>query len=340
MKQGAKPEELVTKPSDRKEDAPSWVSQVGQEPAAPKIESMPEPQAEAPGWLNDVAQTLDREEQPAAPKADDTLAWLSDLEKQAPQAEEPLWAPVETPAPESVASGGDISDWLKSLDEKQESEPDRHEMDVHVDASAIVSSDVPDWLKSMDEKGKAPAGDDLPDWLKDQTADDRITPEPQTISSEWIPAEGVSDRSASATSFALPEEFHAESESHLPDLDSEPPLKAPASLKFDAPPPKPEPRAPKPKPSAAVVTGDRDGPVLKKAQEELTKHNLGDAMAEYSRLIKKGKLLEEVIYDLREATYKHPVDVIVWQTLGDAYMRSNRLQDALDSYTKAEELLR
>ena len=45
-------------------------------------------------------------------------------------------------------------------------------------------------------------------------------------------------------------------------------------------------------------------------------------------------------YDLREATYRYPVDVNIWQSLGDAYMRANRLQDALDAYTKAEELLR
>jgi hypothetical protein len=45
-------------------------------------------------------------------------------------------------------------------------------------------------------------------------------------------------------------------------------------------------------------------------------------------------------HDLREAIYLFPVDVIVWQTLGDAYMRAGRLQEALDSYTKAEELLR
>jgi cytochrome c-type biogenesis protein CcmH/NrfG len=32
--------------------------------------------------------------------------------------------------------------------------------------------------------------------------------------------------------------------------------------------------------------------------------------------------------------------VDLWQTLGDAYVRKNKLQDALDSYTKAEELLR
>jgi cytochrome c-type biogenesis protein CcmH/NrfG len=38
--------------------------------------------------------------------------------------------------------------------------------------------------------------------------------------------------------------------------------------------------------------------------------------------------------------YRFPVDVNIWQSLGDAYMRANRLQDALDAYTKAEELLR
>jgi len=43
---------------------------------------------------------------------------------------------------------------------------------------------------------------------------------------------------------------------------------------------------------------------------------------------------------LRDAMYRFPVDVDIWQLLGDAYMRSNRLQDALDAYTKAEELLR
>jgi cytochrome c-type biogenesis protein CcmH/NrfG len=50
--------------------------------------------------------------------------------------------------------------------------------------------------------------------------------------------------------------------------------------------------------------------------------------------------LDEVIHDLREAIYRFPVDVSIWQTLGDAAMRANRLQDALDAYTKAEELLR
>ena len=85
---------------------------------------------------------------------------------------------------------------------------------------------------------------------------------------------------------------------------------------------------------------DKDGNLLMTAQMELDNNNLNEAMKMYLSLIKKGRLLEEVIHDLREALYRFPVDIIVWQTLGDAYMRTNQLQDALDAYTKAEELLR
>ena len=47
-----------------------------------------------------------------------------------------------------------------------------------------------------------------------------------------------------------------------------------------------------------------------------------------------------MIHDLKEISYQYPIEVSVWQSLGDAYMRANQLQDALESYTKAEELLR
>jgi cytochrome c-type biogenesis protein CcmH/NrfG len=81
-------------------------------------------------------------------------------------------------------------------------------------------------------------------------------------------------------------------------------------------------------------------PVLGEARNQLSRNNIPGALENYSKLIKKGRFLEEVIYDLREALYRYPVEVSIWQALGDAYMRANRLQDALDSYTKAEELLR
>jgi tetratricopeptide (TPR) repeat protein len=81
-------------------------------------------------------------------------------------------------------------------------------------------------------------------------------------------------------------------------------------------------------------------PILGSARAELSRSNIPGALETYGKLIKKGRFLEEVIYDLREALYRYPVEVSIWQTLGDAYMRANQLQDALDAYTKAEELLR
>ena len=80
--------------------------------------------------------------------------------------------------------------------------------------------------------------------------------------------------------------------------------------------------------------------VHRQAQEALWKGDLKTAMALYNRLIENGLMLEEIIHDLRDALYRYPVDVEVWQTLGDAYARSNLLQEALETYTKAEELIR
>jgi hypothetical protein len=106
-------------------------------------------------------------------------------------------------------------------------------------------------------------------------------------------------------------------------------------------PQKPAPPArPRKEPAKPKGTGALTDPVLGQARGELSRSNLPAALENYDRLIKKGRFLEDVIHDLREATYRFPVDVSILQSLGDAYMRSNRLQDALNAYTKAEELLR
>ncbi len=79
---------------------------------------------------------------------------------------------------------------------------------------------------------------------------------------------------------------------------------------------------------------------LEKAQSFVESGDIKKAIEVYGHLIKKGQLLEGVVHDLRETTMRYPAEIGIWQLLGDAYMRVNRLQDALDAYTKAEELLR
>ena len=76
------------------------------------------------------------------------------------------------------------------------------------------------------------------------------------------------------------------------------------------------------------------------AQSKLNEGNVGDAMGDYEALIKKGQRLDEIIEDLNLAAEKYPEEISIVQTLGDAYMQANRLQEALDAYTKAGELLK
>jgi len=79
---------------------------------------------------------------------------------------------------------------------------------------------------------------------------------------------------------------------------------------------------------------------LNQAKGELDRGDIPTALEHYKKLIKKGKHLEETIRDLTESIYRYPVEVGIWQTLGDAYMRANRLKEALEAYNKAEELIR
>ena len=76
------------------------------------------------------------------------------------------------------------------------------------------------------------------------------------------------------------------------------------------------------------------------AQELLNKGKIKESVAVYKTLIKEEDLLDSVIVDLNDALIRHPVDTVLWLTLGDAYMQKKELQSALSAYSKAEELLR
>jgi tetratricopeptide (TPR) repeat protein len=67
------------------------------------------------------------------------------------------------------------------------------------------------------------------------------------------------------------------------------------------------------------------------------------SLQDYTTLIQKGDRLDEVIDDLNQVIYQdypNEVCVEILQTLGDAYAKADKIQEALDAYTKAEDLLR
>ena len=96
-------------------------------------------------------------------------------------------------------------------------------------------------------------------------------------------------------------------------------------------------------PMPAVEPEDEFHAQQLEARNVLAQGNVDDALKQYGKLIKKGKRLDDVISDLDQALtgdVSNEACVEILQTLGDAYMKADQLQAALDSYTKAEELLR
>jgi len=62
-------------------------------------------------------------------------------------------------------------------------------------------------------------------------------------------------------------------------------------------------------------------------------------LKDYPELIRQPDKLPQVVYDLQEAVRTQPQDVSLWIALGDAQMRLGQVQEALESYNTAEELL-
>jgi competence ComEA-like helix-hairpin-helix protein len=75
------------------------------------------------------------------------------------------------------------------------------------------------------------------------------------------------------------------------------------------------------------------------ARQNLSQGNLTQAIDQYSELIRSNHELKQVALDLQEAAYRYPEEIGVWQSLGDAYLRLENVQEALEAYIKAEQLL-
>jgi len=124
----------------------------------------------------------------------------------------------------------------------------------------------------------------------------------------------------------------------VPESALETPAQPQAEVKRQPEPEQP-PQPPAPQPKAASKR-PRGFEWLEAARAALASGNIAAAVKQYTRLIRRKYYLEEGIADLEEALVRYPVEVDLLQTLGDAYMRADRLGDALEAYNKAEALLR
>lgn len=410
-KHGAKPEELVTDPSKRSQQAPEWVNQAREAAQAqPEKEDFSsnaanigeqffaqfeeassatpvdndlwgddKPGSNLPDWLTPAG-----EEQPAQTESEpvsaqgDLANWLDHLGNE-PEAsktkDEPEWF-AETKSA-SVADDS-LPDWLSDLDDEnpQPSKPmpmSPASSRTHQPAPVPLAADLPDWLQGVDDE---PADADLPEWMSksDAAAEaDEEQPKPKPVTpADWHPVEEVRKPSASRSftpkpkpSAAAPKPSREPVYSSIDDEEiveeekpieesrkpltpmytrpaaAQPAAKTPVVQVSKQQPVATQPAEPKqPAPKRASKKVDGQSSLREQAKGELDRGDIPAALEHYERLIKRGKHLEETIADLSESLYRYPVEVGIWQTLGDAYMRANRLKEALEAYNKAEELIR
>jgi hypothetical protein len=344
-KQGAKPEELLTKPEDRAENAPTWATQMeadtpkvleapGEIPVEPVVES-----GEDLAWLKTIGDDTPIEESTIGEQPlEENLFTASSTESIFE--EKPVELGMAAGATMvGAASADEVAEWLQELnaDETVSALPAQS-----VQPPPSTTEELPDWLKE-EEPAELPS-EDLPDWLKVEVVEQPVTVEP--VKMEWKPEEQPLDEEIpiipvveEVPVIPVVEEVTvipvAEAVPDIPVVVTAPQADAAIMEKVGAMIMEPTPEKP-----IKVQSAEKDIALYENSKLELQRGNLIEAAQGYKKLIKKGKMLEEVIFDLREAQYSHPVDVVIWQTLGDAYMRANRLQDALDAFTKAEELLR
>ena len=361
--------EKAEKPIEADADLPDWMK--------PEAEEQPLERGEIPEWLNEPAQPV---EQPtgaqdlAEPVSGDLPNWLDGLEQETHvtadqvmgnqdlsdwlsgldsepgleldpallQASQrpPFPSQPEKPAESSEPTATDLPGWLSDVNSEAEAEdelwkqtqppastPTEEPVSVQ-ETSVTLSADLPDWLQGVEEETEASgSGEDLPPWLhREQWEGEAVAEQPKPTSpSDWHP---ISEKPAQVEKPVAQE--------RAPKLVQNPPSPEPVEKveKKKAPAKQSAPaRQRKPEAQGGVS-------LLNQARSELDRGDIPEALIHYGKLIKKGKHLEEIISHLNDSLYRYPVEVSIWQALGDAYMRANRLKEALDSYNKAEELIR
>ncbi len=219
--------------------------------------------------------------------------------------------------------------------------------------------DIESWLNSLEEVNNSPvavstsAGNEQVEGFQDQVfqqmvSADEVPPLNQPVDlplAETAPLVGLDEEEKSVDLSPLDELEEAGQFQGMPPVENlvatlatEPPSisETPSTSLDEVSASQPEPVLVESITSNEPKTFEN---MLDYANSSISEGNLEDAIKAFNNLIKKGNNLEETIQSLRSAVYRYPSEVIVWQALGDGYAKSNRLQEALDAYTKAEELI-
>jgi hypothetical protein len=379
-KQGAEPESLkITPPEQRSESLPDWIASLAEEQpdqlAAPsdEISAIESAAVEAETAQAENVLPLD-----TVPAEEVTLPEAApEMPISEPLDEAPVIPLETTPLEASVlpSVSPDLSDmdsalaWLEGLAAKQGAEPES----LKISTPEERLETPPDWIaqlaKETDEQQEAavasePVGAEIPteeSALVQAVGIEEVPAAPETL--QAVVEEPEQDLAAPVKSIEVKEETPAPaSEPEIPDwlLNYEEEQMKSSAVETPVQPTAadetitvwlqrnhPEPGTEIPVVEEAPATTEpvlpvasSAGPLLTHAANAVMNGEIDRGVELYNQVIQQGVEIDAVITQLKADLDRHPVDVSLWQSLGDAYIRADRIQEALDAYTKAEELLR
>jgi tetratricopeptide (TPR) repeat protein len=289
-------------------------------------------------WL---AEDQSKESTPDVKSNESALDWLNNIDR----SEESI---------SEVGQGSDsMPDWLRSIDEKEKAEQEEQPLSEN-------SYALPDWLKSLEKEDQNPS----------ITKADSFTPQSDPVKeppseipqTDVIPQFDERNLTAESIDSKLPADEQPERDITIktetysppvPEMQSETSFPATSvDITEESIEPVAEKTIPKKRTSKLDDASQTDesegtqllsqdlGQTLNDIENMVIEGKIADASVIMDKLIRESDHLEEIIQFLREALYRHPIDIFFWQSLGDALARDNKLQEALDAYTKAEELLK
>lgn len=238
---------------------------------------------------------------------------------------------------------------METLEPETEVEPQVDLTASNIGEPPFIAGKTSDSL----EEPAAEAGEQLPDWLQAEPAETDAGAIPEEATSEWlnavIPSGVETSTLPPAIPIPIPEEEIPEwlQDAETRSFSTEPRSAETLTDWFKTFAPSLDGGAPDVEISSPV--GEAQPIIEPETQKreklppwleaQIDSGDIQPALDEYNRLIQSGELLDEVIYQLQQATARYPSEVDLWQTLGDAYLRSQHIQEALDCYSRAEDLL-
>ena len=309
------------------------------QPAVPEASQVPEEPDSGMEWLEQLAEP--------EPLAAAEPAYVSPEPIAPPSAAEPEVAPPEPAAPPGAAAPE-----LEIEMAAEFPEPERIEPELPVPSPAAPEAeeeDITEWLKALSQATPAeapvqapppeiPAAVEAPpptpvQQVAPAPAEPILPPVPEPAPPPapptWTPVEEAWVAQAPqpvppAEPPAPPPMAAAPSLPPAPVVEPAAPVPAPAG---------PEPEAPRPeKPVKPKTAGAAE--VLQRARQGLAQGDFKKAAKDYGTVIRKRHELDQVINDLRVAADHFPSEATLWQLLGDAYMRADRAEEAVEAYNR------